>query len=173
MRFVLELFDQSHNEKVQDVISRIRTLINSYVLGLLIEMSVVAVLIFTSLMIIGVKYALLISIMAAVLNIIPYLGIYFCMAIAMIITATTGTTGHVVSRRYRLHRNPFRRCQCYPPSCGRRKNENESFYHYPGGIDRAPGLGYSGYVFVHSPDRHDPADQRRSTRHETLGYPDW
>jgi len=97
MNFVLELFDQSHNEKVQDVIGRIRTLINSYVLGLLIEMCVVGVLIFTSLMIIGVKYALLISIMAAVLNIIPYLGIYFCMAIAMIITATMGSTGQVLA----------------------------------------------------------------------------
>jgi len=97
MHFIVELFDRTHNAKVQAVISRIRSLINSYVLGLLIEMSVVAVLIFTSLMIIGVKYALLISIMAAVLNIIPYLGIYCCMAIAMIITAATSSTGHVVA----------------------------------------------------------------------------
>jgi AI-2 transport protein TqsA len=97
MRFVLELFDESHNERVHDIISRIRSLIYSYVLGLLMEMSMVAILIFTSLMIIGVKYALLISIMAAVLNIIPYLGIYFCMAIAMLITASTGTTGHVIA----------------------------------------------------------------------------
>lgn len=97
MNFVSELFDRTHNEKVQAVISRVRSLINSYVLGLLIEMSVVGIMIFTSLMIIGVKYALLISIMAAVLNIIPYLGIYFCMAIAMLITAATSTTGHVVA----------------------------------------------------------------------------
>jgi AI-2 transport protein TqsA len=97
MHFVVELFDQEHNEKVQGIITRIRSLINSYVMGLLIEMSVVAILIFVSLMIIGVKYALLISIMAAVLNIIPYLGIYSCMAIAMIITAATGTTGQMVA----------------------------------------------------------------------------
>jgi predicted PurR-regulated permease PerM len=97
MHFVVELFDRNHNEKVQAVIGRIRSLINSYVLGLLIEMSVVAVLIFTSLMIIGVKYALLFSLMAAVLNIIPYLGIYFCMALAMVVTAATSTTGHVVA----------------------------------------------------------------------------
>jgi predicted PurR-regulated permease PerM len=71
-------------------------LINNYVLGLLIEMSVIAVIIFTSLTIIGVKYALLICIMTAILNIIPYLGIYFCMAIAMLITAATSTTSHVV-----------------------------------------------------------------------------
>jgi AI-2 transport protein TqsA len=97
MHFVVELFDHEHNEKVQVIIVRIRSLINSYVVGLLIEMSVIAVLIFVSLMIIGVKYALLISIMAAVLNIIPYLGIYSCMAIAMVITAATGTTGQVVA----------------------------------------------------------------------------
>jgi AI-2 transport protein TqsA len=97
MHFVVELFDPEHNDRVQGIISRIRSLINSYVSGLLIEMSVVAILIFSSLMIIGVKYALLISVMAAVLNIIPYLGIYFCMAIAMIITAATNTTGHVVA----------------------------------------------------------------------------
>jgi AI-2 transport protein TqsA len=97
MRFVAKLFDDEHNDKVQGIIVRIRSLINSYVLGLLIEMSVVAVLIFTSLMIIGVKYALLISIMTAVLNIIPYLGIYFSMAVAMLITAATGSTGHVIA----------------------------------------------------------------------------
>ena len=54
-------------------------------------------MIFISLMIIGVKYALLISVMTAVLNVIPYLGIYFCGAIAMIITAATSSTGHVVA----------------------------------------------------------------------------
>ncbi len=97
MLFVVELFDHEHNAKVQIIITRIRSLINSYVVGLLIEMSVIAVLIFVSLMVIGVKYALLISIMAAVLNIIPYLGIYSCMAIAMVITAATGTTGQVVA----------------------------------------------------------------------------
>jgi AI-2 transport protein TqsA len=97
MRFVVELFDETHNERVQAIIRRIRSLINSYVVGLLLEMSIVAMLIFTSLMIIGVKYALLISIMAAVLNIIPYLGIYCSMAIALIITAATNTTGHVVA----------------------------------------------------------------------------
>jgi AI-2 transport protein TqsA len=97
MRFVIELFDESHNNRLQDIITRIRSLIHSYVQGLLIEMCVVGVLIFSSLMIIGVKYALLISIMAAILNIIPYLGIYFSMAVAMLITAALYSTGHVVA----------------------------------------------------------------------------
>jgi AI-2 transport protein TqsA len=97
MRFVIELFHESYNERVQEIISRIRSLIKSYVQGLLIEMSVVAILIYISLMIIGIKYALLFSIMAAVLNIIPYLGIYFSMAVAMLITTAIGSTGHVLA----------------------------------------------------------------------------
>lgn len=97
LRFVVELFDHSHNDKVQGIISRVRTLINSYVQGLLIEMVVVGVIIFICLKVIGVKYALLFSIMTAILNIIPYLGIYFCMAVTMLVTATTGTTGEVVA----------------------------------------------------------------------------
>jgi AI-2 transport protein TqsA len=96
-RFVIELFHESHNVMVKDIINRIRSLIYSYVQGLLIEMSVVAILIYISLMIIGVKYALLISVMAATLNIIPYLGIYFSMAVAMLITAATNSTGHVIA----------------------------------------------------------------------------
>ena len=97
MRFVIELFHESYNDRVQGIISRIRSLIKSYVQGLLIEMSVIAILIYISLIIIGVKYALLFSIMAAVLNIIPYLGIYFTMAVAMLITTAIGSTGHVIA----------------------------------------------------------------------------
>jgi AI-2 transport protein TqsA len=97
MRFVIELFHESYNERVQGIISRIRSLIKSYVQGLLIEMSVVGILIYSSLMIIGIKYALFLGVMAAILNIIPYLGIYFSMAVAMLITTAIGSTGHVIA----------------------------------------------------------------------------
>ena len=150
MRFVVELFDHEHNEKVQVIIIRIRSLINGYVVGLLIEMSVVAVLIFVSLMMIGVKYALLISIMAAVLNIIPYLGIYSCMAIAMIITAATGYHGTGSGCCHRVSCHTFCRCQCDSASCCRRQSKNESFYHHSRCIDRSSRLGHSGNVFIYS-----------------------
>ncbi len=97
MRFVIELFHESYNDQVQGIITRIRSLIKSYVQGLLIEMSVVAILIYSSLMIIGVKYALFLGVMAAILNIIPYLGIYFSMAVTMLITAAIDSTGHVLA----------------------------------------------------------------------------
>ena len=76
MSFVLALFDEEHNTRVRGIVLNIRSLINRYILGLLMEMLVLLVLVYTTLMILGIKYALLISVMAAILNIIPYFGIY-------------------------------------------------------------------------------------------------
>src|SRR5207249_1833256 len=46
---------------------------------------------FAVLSIMGIKYALLMAILTAVLNIIPYLGIYTSMALCMLITLANGT----------------------------------------------------------------------------------
>ncbi len=93
MQFLLALFDDSHNRRVGLIVIKVRLLINSYILGLLLEMLVLVLLIFTTLTIVGIKYALLLSVMAAVLNIIPYFGIYISMAIAMLVTIASGTGG--------------------------------------------------------------------------------
>src|SRR5205823_908388 len=42
----------------------------------------------------GVKYALLLGVLAAVMNIIPYLGIYSAAAIASLITLSNSTPAH-------------------------------------------------------------------------------
>jgi predicted PurR-regulated permease PerM len=91
MQFLLALFNKTHNEKVYGVVVQVRSVINSYILGLLTEMAVLIVLIFATLLIMGIKYALLLSVLAAVLNIIPYLGIYTALAISMLITLANGS----------------------------------------------------------------------------------
>jgi len=95
-RFLLSLFSASHAQQVTKVILKIRTIINSYVLGLLTEMAVLIVLIFTVLSILGIKYALLMSVLAAVLNIIPYLGIYTALFVSLLITLANGTSSQLV-----------------------------------------------------------------------------
>jgi len=97
MRFLLALFDDSHNKRVSIIVSKVRVLINNYVLGLLMEMLILMALIFTTLMIIGIKYALLLSVMAAILNIIPYFGIYVSMALAVLVTMANGSGGESVA----------------------------------------------------------------------------
>jgi predicted PurR-regulated permease PerM len=86
MKFVLYLFADEHRPKVNEVILETKNMINSYVLGLVIEMALISIVNCTMFLIMGVPYALLLGVMAAVLNIIPYLGIYTSIVIVMLVT---------------------------------------------------------------------------------------
>ena len=96
MRFLLALFNPSHSERVRLVVTEVNEVMKNYVLGLLMEMLILGLLIFTTLSIMGIKYALLMAVMAGVLNIIPYLGIYTALALSMLITLANGTTAQVL-----------------------------------------------------------------------------
>ena len=91
MRFVLHLFSVRNREKVSEVIHETKSMINSYVLGLVIEMVIISVVNCTMLLIMGIQYALLLGVMSAVLNIIPYLGIYTSIVICMLVTFANST----------------------------------------------------------------------------------
>ncbi len=91
MRFLLQLFSKQYQPQVREVIVETKSMINSYVLGLVIEMALVGIVNCTMFLIMGIQYALLLGVMAAVLNIIPYLGIYTSIVICMLVTfANTG-----------------------------------------------------------------------------------
>jgi predicted PurR-regulated permease PerM len=92
--FITCLFQRKDQPRVNEILNETRLLANGYVLGLLIEMVIVAVLNCTAFLILGVRYALLLGILAAVLNIIPYLGIYTATAIAALITLSNSTPNH-------------------------------------------------------------------------------
>lgn len=94
--FILALFVHHHKPQVNMVVDETRSIINSYVLGLLTEMAVMAVLTCSVFAILGLRYALLLGVLAAVLNIIPYLGIYTAMAIGMVVTLSYGTGGQAL-----------------------------------------------------------------------------
>jgi predicted PurR-regulated permease PerM len=97
LQFIVELFTASHKERVMGVVTQVHRMVHNYVLGLLMEMLILGTLIFLTLKLIGIKYALLIAVMAAILNIIPYLGIYAALFISMLITLSTGNASQLVS----------------------------------------------------------------------------
>jgi AI-2 transport protein TqsA len=97
MNFLLALFHSEHSKRVRAVVLEVHRVINSYVVGLLLEMLVLGLLIFTALTIAGIKYALLMAILAAVLNIIPYIGIYSSLFLSMFITLANGTGAQVLA----------------------------------------------------------------------------
>ena len=96
-KFLTCLFSKQYQNRVSEVMTETRLLANSYVLGLLIEMVIVAVLNCTAFFIFGVKYALLLGVLAAVLNIIPYLGIYTATAIAAVVTLSNSSPNHALT----------------------------------------------------------------------------
>jgi putative permease len=95
-KFFIRVFPARHTTTVLDVLEKIRFVIKGYISGLIIEMVIVAALNITGFLILGVKYAILLGVIAAILNVIPYLGIFTACIISLLITSTTNTPGVVL-----------------------------------------------------------------------------
>jgi len=87
--FLKKLFHKEHHEKLEDVMLLTKEIVKSYLVGLLIEAFIIAVMNSAALMLIGVDYAILIGIIGALLNMIPYIGGIVAVAIPMIIALIT------------------------------------------------------------------------------------
>ena len=76
MEFFFRVFARSQSGKIREVMDETKLVLQSYLIGLMIEVAIVAVLNCAALMLLGVEYAILFGVMAAVLNLIPYIGIF-------------------------------------------------------------------------------------------------
>ncbi|MDQ3108340.1 MAG: AI-2E family transporter [Bacteroidota bacterium] len=74
VEFIHRLCGYDNEEVVADVLATTKITIKSYLSGLLLEALIVGTLYSIGLLIIGVKFALLLGVIAALLNIIPYVG---------------------------------------------------------------------------------------------------
>lgn len=88
-KFLYAVFRKEYSERVGIVIKQSKLMINSYMTGLLIEMGIVAVCNSIGLVLLGIKYALFFGVMAAVLNIIPYIGMFTATLFTVLVTLTT------------------------------------------------------------------------------------
>ena len=90
-KFLYAVFRKEYSDKVTVVIKQSKLMINSYMTGLLIEMGIVAVCNSVGLAMLGIKYALFFGVLAAVLNIIPYIGMFTATLFTVLVTLTTST----------------------------------------------------------------------------------
>ena len=73
-------------------------MIRSYMAGLLIEMAIVASANSIGLIVLGIKYAIFFGVLSAVLNIIPYIGMFTATFFTILVTLTTSdNTSDIVS----------------------------------------------------------------------------
>ncbi|PKD44999.1 AI-2E family transporter [Rhodohalobacter barkolensis] len=78
--FFLKLFGRKsdmHEDKVKTIIGNIQVVVQKYITGVMIVISILAVLNSIMLLIVGVKHAVFFGVFAALLNVIPFIGPLF------------------------------------------------------------------------------------------------
>ncbi len=89
LRFVFLWFPQDSHAKVEEAMRETQVIIKSYLVGLLIQISYITILLGGLLMIFGIKHALLIGVIFAILNLIPYIGALIGNIIGVLLTLTS------------------------------------------------------------------------------------
>jgi predicted PurR-regulated permease PerM len=89
LRFVFMWFDVSDHKQVEEGMKETEVIIKSYLIGLLIQITYITVLLGGILMLFGIKHALLIGVIFALLNLIPYIGALFGNLIGVLLTLTS------------------------------------------------------------------------------------
>ncbi|MGH2563027.1 MAG: AI-2E family transporter [Ginsengibacter sp.] len=89
LNFLYEVFAERNSEQVRDVLDQTKSAIQSYMIGLLLEAMIVAVLNSVALYILGVQYAILLGVIGAILNVLPYIGGIIAIALPVLIATIT------------------------------------------------------------------------------------
>ncbi len=89
-RFLAEFFRRRDDEKVTEVVEESQTICQQYLTGMLIELVIVFALNALGFIIVGIRYPIFLALTAALLNIVPYIGMLianiFCMLITLVST---------------------------------------------------------------------------------------
>jgi len=94
--FLTSVFAEEHKTKVNEIVAQIQHIVRRYVFGLFLQMLIVSFLLVGILSLLGVKYALLLGLVAGIFNIIPYLGIFSALLISALITFATAGAAKLV-----------------------------------------------------------------------------
>ncbi|SEP38332.1 AI-2E family transporter [Mucilaginibacter sp. OK283] len=89
LNFFYEVFSEENSKRVADVLQETKAAVQSYIIGLLIEMIIVAALNSLALILLGVKYGILIGVIGAILNLVPYLGGIIAIALPVLMATVT------------------------------------------------------------------------------------
>ncbi len=91
LRFVFLWFPKESHQKVEESMRETEIIIKSYLVGLLIQVTYMTILLGGILLVIGIKHAILIGVIFAILNLIPYVGALFGNIIGVLLTISSTT----------------------------------------------------------------------------------
>lgn len=90
--FFHKLFGENNRISVNEFVIETKVVVQRYLTGLIIETAIMAVLNSSVLLILGIEYAILLGIIGALLNLIPYIGGLVAVALPMMIALATKST---------------------------------------------------------------------------------
>jgi predicted PurR-regulated permease PerM len=89
LNFLYEIFAEENAKEVSTVLRQVKGAIQSYMYGLLLEGLIVASLNTIALLILGVPYAILLGVLGAILNVVPFIGGVLAALLPMVIALIT------------------------------------------------------------------------------------
>jgi predicted PurR-regulated permease PerM len=89
LAFLFQVFEKAEEKEVSVVLTRTKGAIQSYMYGLLLEALIVACLNTVALLILGIQYAVLLGVLGALLNILPFIGGILAVLFPILIATIT------------------------------------------------------------------------------------
>ena len=89
LNFLYEVFAEENSKKVAEILGQTKGAIQSYMVGLLLEALIVATMNSIALLILGVPYAILLGVIGALLNMLPYIGGIIAIALPVLMATVT------------------------------------------------------------------------------------
>jgi len=89
IEFIRQLFDEAHQTQVRAIVTQTKSVVQHYLVGLIIEAIIVGILNTAGLLLLGIQYAILLGVLGAVLNMIPYIGGIISIALFMMVALVT------------------------------------------------------------------------------------
>jgi predicted PurR-regulated permease PerM len=92
-RFLISQFKNGSEEQVSEVLYQSRSIGQHYIVALMIDMTIVFTLNSIGFLVLGIKYAIFLALVGALLNLVPYIGMLianvFCMLITLVSSEST------------------------------------------------------------------------------------
>ena len=89
LEFIHRLFGPRHESKVSEITIQTESVIQHYLIGLLIEAVIVATLNSVGLLILGIDFAIVLGVIGALVNVIPFIGGIVAVALPMLVALAT------------------------------------------------------------------------------------
>ena len=89
MKFLESVFLKDNHATVHEIVEQIQHMIRKYIIGLLIEMAIVAIVVSVAFSFMGVKYAILLGLITGLFNVVPYIGMFTALVISTIVSLGT------------------------------------------------------------------------------------